>query len=155
MKKTLIVFVLCLLTACGPSAISYNDAIISPQLAISADLNRIFSKNSTYESVQKDRLLLIENAEKGLEICRNLPNYKGNSDFRNAANQYYSFVVNYFSTTLDIDQLLLQYHSKDGIHQLSEEQFNQMQANFRHFNELESELMVQQKKFADEFKLKL
>lgn len=155
MKKILCALIPLFLLACGPSAIRYNDALIAAQLDISADLNRIFTKNATYENIHDNRLILVKNAEKGLEISRNLQDFKGNSDYQKSAIQYYSFVANYFSTTLAIDSLLYYYASKDGINHLSDERFNQMQANFRHFQTLETELLNQQKKFAKEFNLKL
>lgn len=148
-------FILLFLISCGESAITYNDTLVQPQIEISENLNVIFSPNVDYDDIQKHRELMVERAEKGLEVSRKLNDFKGNSTYKDAAVKYYSFVTTYFSSTLEIDSLLYYFNSTDRMEKISEERFEQVQSNFKHFQELENHLLDEQEKFAQEFKLNL
>lgn len=141
--------------SCGPSALQYNDKLIGPQREIAAHLDTIFNPNSSYSTIQQQRLELVRQAEATLSSIRNLPDFKENSSYKQAAVKYYSFVANYFDSTLDIDSLLYKYSSKDRIPTINEIQFQQTNKNFQHFQELENELKKEQEKFAKEFGLNL
>lgn len=144
-----------LLFSCGPSAIQYNDRLIGPQQEIAAHLDTLFSAGASYDLIRDQRLKLLEKSEEALIQIRTMKDFKGNTEYQQAAVKYYSFIANYFSSTLEIDSLLYNFSDKERIPYLDENLFLQTQKNFQHFEELENELKREQEKFAQSFGLKL
>lgn len=144
-----------LLISCEQSAVNYNDTLIKPQIEISAYLDSIFTPNTSYEEIQNYREKLVQSAEKGLTETRNLKDFKGNSQFKESGQKYYSFVSNYFSSTLEIDSILYRFNSPERLESISQERMNQVRKNFHQFLELENTFLEEQQKFGEEFKIRL
>ena len=97
MKNSLYLIAILVLTACGqkkPSMtpIEYNDAIIAEQTDISrlmVDMANAFSTDLT-ES-EKYRMQLVKQCEKAVDNVKKLPDYKGNTRFRDAGVALFSF----------------------------------------------------------------
>ncbi len=96
MKHTIYLLGFLLLTACGqkPSMtpVEYNDAIIGEQTKIS----RVMIDMANYFSIDLDksdqlRLDLVKQCEQSIEAVKKLPDYKGNTRFRDAGVALFTF----------------------------------------------------------------
>lgn len=149
-------FFLILFFSCtGENATQYNDSIIKPQLEIVAYMDSIFSPETNYEEIVEYRQKMVNSADRGLESIGRLGDFRGNESFRNAGEEYYSYVRNYFGTTEGMDSLMFKFNSPEGIETLSEEAYLETQESFKKFLELENNLLSEQQRFAVEFNLKM
>lgn len=97
MKHALYLMAFLVFTACGQkkptmTPIEYNDAIIGEQTNISrlmVDMANAFSTDLT-ES-EKYRIQLVKQCEESVDKIKNMPDYKGNTRFRDAGVALFSF----------------------------------------------------------------
>lgn len=152
---TAVFFVFFFFSCTGENATQYNDSIIKPQLEIVAYMDSIFSPETSYEEIVEYRQKMLKSADKGLEAIGRLGDFRGNESFRNAGEEYYSYVRNYFGTTEGIDSIMYKFNSPERIETLSEEDYLETQESFKKFLELENNLLSEQQRFAVEFNLKM
>ena|SRR5690606_9443021 len=140
------------LFSCGKTAIGYNDTIIKPQLQIVGQLDSIFSDSQTsVESIQNHRKKIISISEKALNELRELEDFKGNSEFKNSAQKYFSFVNHFYKNTENLDSILYKFNDENRIQSLDSTTFKSIQKKFNDYLDLENELLGEQKNFAGEF----
>jgi len=158
--KSLLAFSIVLLTilSCNSftSPISYNDKIIKPQLEVVSKLDSIFEdENVSVEKIKKHRLELVSIVEDAMTDVKNLEDYKGNNSFKESGMKYLAHLNLIYNKTANIDSLIYNFNSVDRIEKMSEKDYNFMEAELKKYLELENNLLAEQKKFAQQFNMKL
>jgi len=159
MKSLLAVSILALfLFSCNSfdSPISYNDTIIKPQLEVVEKLDSIYAgENISVENIKKHRLDLVSKVEKAMKEVRDLEDYKGNTSFKEAGMKYLAHLNLIYNKTQNIDNLIYNFNSEERIEKMSDKDYNFMEAELKKYLELENALLDEQKKFAEQFNMRL
>lgn len=158
--KSIFAFSIVLLTilSCNSftSPISYNDTIIKPQLEVVSKLDSIFQdENVSVEKIKKHRLELVSIVEDAMTNVKSLEDYKGNTSFKESGMKYLAHLNLIYNKTANIDSLIYNFNSVDRIEKMSEKDYNFMEAELKKYLELENNLLDEQKKFAQQFNMKL
>lgn len=138
------------------SPISYNDTIIKPQLEVVEKLDSIYAGEETsIETIKKHRLELVIKVEEAMADVKDLKDFKGNTAFKEAGLKYLAHLNLIYNKTQNIDSLIYQFNSDERVEQMSDKDYNFMEAELNKYLELENALLDEQKKFAQQFNMKL
>lgn len=138
------------------SPISYNDTIIKPQLEVVEKLDSIYAgPEISVENIKKHRLELVSKVEKAMTEVRELEDYKGNTAFKEAGMKYLAHLNLIYNKTQNIDSLIYKFNSEERIENMSDKDYQHMEAELKKYLELEKALLDQQKKFAEQFNMRL
>lgn len=152
----LITFLILISCSIGNDPIKYNDTIINPQLEVITKLDYIYEgPEVSVEDIKKHREELLKDVEKGMTDIRNLKDFKGNTTFKNAAMKYFSHVNYFYGKTKNIDSLIYFINSEERAENMKEEDFDFMDKETAKYLELENNLLAEQKKFAQQFNMRL
>lgn len=152
----LIAFLILISCSIGNDPIKYNDTIINPQLEVITKLDYIYEgPEVSVEDIKKHREELLKDVEKGMTDIRNLKDFKGNTTFKNAAMKYFSHVNYFYGKTKNIDSLIYFINSEERAENMKEEDFDFMDKETAKYLELENNLLAEQKKFAQQFNMRL
>lgn len=150
----LLVLTLFTMFSCKQTALSYNNILIKPQLRVAAYLDTIFNENTSFEQIVKLRKELVNNADEGLSESLKLSDYEGNSEFKNRAVKYFSFVSNFFADE-ELDSLFYLLNSSERIKKIDSVHLETIQKDMLTYLKIEDELLTAQKDFANAHKLNL
>lgn len=140
----------------GNDPVKYNDTIINPQLEIITKLDYIYEgPEVSVEDIKKQREGLLQDVEKGLKDVKELKDFKGNTAFKDAAMKYFSHVNYFYGKTKNIDSLIYYINSEERAEQMDPKDFDFMDKETAKYLELESNLLAEQKKFAQQFNMRL
>lgn len=146
--------IILILFSCGPSALNYNDALIEPQTKIAAGLDTIFDPASSVQKIGEMRTQIVDFANDGLSRTLKSGDFENETEFKNAATKYYSFVMNYFSDE-ELDSLLYKINSSERMKTLDSTQIVLIQKDLKAYLKIEDDFLSAQKTFAEKHKLKL
>lgn len=159
MKPIVIVlsFFAFLLFSCNfENSVSYNDTIIKPQLEVITKLDSIYAgPEVSIENIRKHREELVADINSAMKEIRNLKDFKGNTSFREAAMKYFSHLNFLYEKTNNIDSLIYKFNSQQRVDNMNEKDYDFMQRELNKYLELENTLLDEQKKFAQQFNMKL
>lgn len=97
MKHALHLMVFLVLTACGQkkpamTPVEYNDVIVGEQVIITRLVDEMANAFSTdIAESEKYRIQLVKQCEQSVDKIKNMPDYKGNTRFRDAGVALFSF----------------------------------------------------------------
>lgn len=149
-------FVLLISCNTGNNPINYNDTIINPQLEIITKLDSIYEgPEVSLGDIKKHREELLKDVEKGMKDVRDLKDFKGNTAFRDAAMKYFSHINFFYGKTKNIDSLIYYINSEERAQNMKQEDFDFMDKETAKYLELENNLLAEQKKFAEQFNMRL
>lgn len=151
-----IVFLFLISCNVGNDPIKYNDTIINPQLEVITKLDYIYEgPEVSVEDIKKHREELLKDVEKGLKDVKELKDFKGNTAFKDAAMKYFSHVNYFYGKTKNIDSLIYYINSEERAENMKDEDFDFMDKETAKYLELENNLLTEQKKFAQQFNMRL
>jgi hypothetical protein len=127
MKNLLLLFLLVLpsISFCQSSsgktsfsdAVEYNYYIVSEQTAIGNEINKLmaiaYDSTSTYEQAEAQRKVLASRAAEAERNVKNMPDWKGNTSFRDAAAELFHFYYNTFE--IDYKRLVELFYKEDEV----------------------------------------
>lgn len=152
----LIAFLFLISCNVGNDPIKYNDTIINPQLEVITKLDYIYEgPDVSVEEIKKHREELLKNVENGMKEIKDLKDFKGNIAFKDAGMKYFFHVNNFYGKTKNIDSLIYYINSEERAQNMKQEDFDLMDKETEKYLELENNLLAEQKKFAQQFNMRL
>lgn len=140
----------------GNNSISYNDTIIKPQLQVITKLDSIYAgPEVSVENIKKHREELLKDVEDAMNEIRELKDFKGNTAFKEASMKYFSHVNFLYGKTKNIDSLIYNINSEERTANMKAGDFEFMDRETQKYLELENALLEEQKKFAQQFNMRL
>lgn len=136
--------------------VNYNDTIINEQSKVVALIDSMYMSPETSISKIKDfREQLITTAENAYNISNDLEDYKGNTSFRNAAKNYFGYLVEFYTENPKIDTLIYMTNSEERLDMMNQVDFEYFEKEYVKYLELEDKVIQEQLKFAQEFNIRL
>lgn len=140
----------------GNNSISYNDTIIEPQLEVITKLDSIYANPEvSVQNIKKHRIELVKKINEAMDNIRNLGDFKGNTAFKEAAMKYFSHLNFLYGKTNNIDSLIYNINSPERAEKMKPEDFELMDRETQKYLDLEEALLAEQKKFAEQFNMRL
>ncbi len=98
---------------------------------------------------------MVSKVEEAMADVKDLKDFKGNTTFKEAGLKYLAHLNLIYNKTQNIDSLIYQFNSDERVEQMSDKDYNFMEAELNKYLELENALLDEQKKFAQQFNMKL
>lgn len=150
----ILILVSVFLSACKQTALGYNDMLISSQVRISELMDTIFNENTSIEKITELRKEIVNAANSGLSETLNSEAFDENSEFKDQAVKYYSFVGSYFSDE-SLDSVFYLLNSDQRIEKLDSGRLFIIQKDLKTLLKFEDELKEAQNKFSEAHNLNL
>lgn len=142
------------LSACKQTALGYNDVLIGSQVRISELMDTIFNENTSPEKITELRKEIVNTANLGLSKTLNSKAFDDDSELKDQAVKYYSFVSSYFSDE-NLDSIFYLLNSDERIEKLDSNRLFNVQRDLNTLSKFEDELKAAQSKFSEAHKLNL
>jgi hypothetical protein len=146
----------------GKPAVRYNDKIVSHQRKVYKKLERTVNSLKEYlsgnsaERVEKQYEDLKEQAKESLEVVRNMPDFKGNTAFRDEAVQLFQFYLDITENELrELIDLLRQSSGARSGGSFQTQVADLADRIISRGEELLYNVQIVQKEFAEEFDFKV
>lgn len=150
----ILILISVLLSACKQTALGYNDMLIGSQVRISELMDTIFYENSSFEKIGELRKEIVNTANLGLSETLNSEAFDENSEFKDQAVKYYSFVGSYFSDE-SLDSVFYLLNSDERIEKLDSGRLFIIQKDLNTLSKFEDQLKEAQNRFSETHKLNL